>query len=147
MAKKTAEQVKQLVELVDGMELEQLLEIPAFSEILAAARSYTFNAIPGLAAKTRDARYWDVTVDYRGEDSYAIVMLGDNYNFRTKGWDMEGMTRTAAYKRTHRRPLIEAITVAKKLAVTIVGPQNMTAAGYALWVEETHPEWLEGSDS
>lgn len=149
MAKKTAEQMKQLVELADGIDFEQLLEVPALAELLSAARSYTFNAIPGPAAKTMDADNWDVSVSYRGENSFAVIYRGQNYNFRTKNWDGEGLPsgRTDAYKRTHRRPLAEAITVAKALAVTVVGPKSMTAAGYAVWVEWEHPEWLEGIDS
>jgi hypothetical protein len=68
---------------------------------------------------------WVITVERRAEDAWAVLRRSSCWNRRTKQWDHEPLpsSRTDAFKRTHRFPLEQALTIACEQApkLTMMG--------------------------
>lgn len=79
---------------------------------------YVVSAIPeGLCP---DGFHWDLTVEWRGEDRWAVMWHG--YAFNGKGrtdYERQPSSRTDAWKRAHYFPEAEALQLAHKFAPTV----------------------------
>lgn len=69
-----------------------------------------------------------IRVERRAENSWAVMLRSACWNRRTKTWDYEPMpsSRTAAFMRTHRFPLDQALAIAREQA------PNLTVNGWTL---------------
>lgn len=85
-----------------------------------------------IAHDEANASMWTITVAWRGRDSWAVMVRGMCWNRRTETWDYEPLpsSRTAAFKRTHRFPLDQALAIAREQAplVTVMGKTAAEAA-------------------
>ncbi len=79
---------------------------------------------------------WTIRVVRRpgpeGRDRWAVLLGSSCWNRRTRTWDyeMQPSSRTAAFRRTHRFPLEEALAIAVKQA-PLITRMGMTAADAA----------------
>jgi hypothetical protein len=124
--------------LLNGMTLLEALKVPALANLFSTVREFKFNAINGNAAKSHDARYWDISVVWRGEDSWAVENLSEQWNFKQNKWDYElqPSSRTKKYIRECRTDLPKAIQKALELSEVITVNGKNVEQFVAWWNEK-----------
>ena len=85
-----------------------------------------YRVVDDVIADDFEASSWTITVAWRGPgDLWAVMLRSSCWNRRTRAWDYEPnpSSRTAAFKRAHRFPLVVALDIAKKQAplITVMG--------------------------
>ena len=107
----------------------------AFLTPSVTATRYSISVIP--SGVTSEAAYWDVTIEWRGDDRWAVLHFG-NCLGRDGSWDYEPLPseRTDEWLEEHRYGLDEALDLASKVAPTVSingkTPADIIAAHYAL---------------
>jgi hypothetical protein len=89
------------------------------NEIRVEATTYT---ICGLPEDDPDSLIWSIEVQHRGRDQWAVIHLGECWNFRTKHWDWEPSpsNRDDKFIKNHRRDKATALRVATEVYPTLV---------------------------
>lgn len=108
-----------------------MVDPPVRGERLSVTAEPVAYEVTGYPLHDINRDLWTIRVERRGENSWAVLRRSCCWNRRTKAWDYEPLpsSRTDAYKRTHRFPLEEALTIARQEAtrLTVMG-QTLTDA-------------------
>jgi hypothetical protein len=110
----------------------------AVTEVSVEATTYE---VTGYPFHDENRYLFTIRVERRAEGSWAVMRRSDCWNRRTKAWDYEPLSssRTAAFKRTHRFPLDQALAIARELAL------KLTVNGWTLEAAIANAEAREAS--
>lgn len=100
--------------------LSELVADPAYADILKYSKRFTVTIVPEIYKNDYDAHYWEVTVEYRGKDNWAVSWLGQTYDFNGGRVDEPlPSSRSDRYLDDYRFNLQEAVLLAEKVAPTL----------------------------
>jgi hypothetical protein len=86
---------------------------------------------------TFESRFWDVIVEYRGRDRWAVTFGGQVLS-RSGAWAYDRRTTSEHWLATHRFEEHEALALANKVALTIK-VNGLTAEQYIEWCAKQTP--------
>ena len=118
-----------------------LVQNPANAPLISTVRKFSVNAFPpGFLDDNPDASMWVVDIEYRGENSWAVVHHGEVYDKNFVGeYEPLPSSRTKKFKKRFRHDLPTAVDIAEELARTVT-MMGMDWEGFMKWSEAKDAE-------
>lgn len=115
--------------------IEQIND-PANAELMKHVTGFRFTAVPDEYAIVEDADSWDVYVEWRGDDKWAVKRGPYTYSADlTRSAEPRPSSRTDGWTKIFRHDLADAISIAQEVAETVT-VNGMTASKFVEWYKE-----------